>query len=247
MGFNNYLKKFKIKKFFDVASHYKNVYYWYAISKFLLSNSYGASIEKVYTRYLDLSRIVSILRPNGRILEFGSGFSSIFFSYLPHMSIVSVEEFENYKPKALRKSHEFHCIQTKNFDSGIEKTRLFVDRNFDTEFAYNFIYIDGPQTPIWKNGYTGANIDIQFLSNLTNSIIGVDIRFNTCIYLYHQLEVSHRVLLSKKILNLIRFEKVEHPFREIDLTLEPLGLKLTTLFIPKIYFPVALNELQRCK
>jgi len=212
MRFNNYLKKFRLIKFFLVTSHFKNVRYWYAVSKFLLSNSYGASIDKVYTRYSDLCKIVYILRPNSRILEFGSGYSSILFSYSPHTSILSVEEFECYRPKALRKSHKFHYSQTQNFDFGILKTRIFVDRDFDTDFPYDFIYVDGPQTPIWGNGYAGANIDIKFLSNLTNSIIGVDIRFNTCTYLYHELKVSHRILLSQKIQNLIKFDKVEHPF-----------------------------------
>ena len=237
-----------IRQFFGLLAYRVNVRYWSAIIIFALSNAVGASVDKMYVRYRDLKMIVDSLQPNSQVLEFGSGFSTIFLSYSPIAKIISIEEHKRFVPKLvnIHKSY-IEVVPTMNtltLDGEISKKHQ--THEYLLEKKFDFIYIDGPETPKTKNGHSAANVDVFELevTTLQNTIIGVDIRINTCISLHQKLIDTHKILVSKKLIKVLSTGQVAHPFISSDLMLNKFRLKLTTLFVPIMSFDSTLEQLK---
>ena len=195
----------------------------------------GRSYMKIDARRRDLERVMQILPKNPRILEFGSGYSTIFFSFSSASTIVSVEEHENYVPKIVgAKNYTGIVSETEmvEVDSWVTKKHLNIEflncENFD------FIYIDGPQTPKSKNNEVAPNVDLAFLTNinLAETVIGVDIRINTVTFLENFLAHSHYPIYSRKVFLKKQIFADKDPSSANKLHQNEFGLKLTTLFIP---------------
>ena len=75
-----------------------------ALLSYMRGMAVGANLSKIKTRLIDLKFLIDLLKPNTRILEFGSGFSTLFFGYHRNVQIVfSVEEFCQFVPKYVNK------------------------------------------------------------------------------------------------------------------------------------------------
>lgn len=201
----------------------------------------------MYLRYRDLKSIVHSLQPDSHVLEFGAGFSTVFMSYSPIANIISIEENKRFVPKLVntRKSSikVVPTLHVKYSDGEITKKHQTYEYLLGKIF--DFIYIDGPETPKFKNGHSATNVDLFEMNyiSLRDTIIVVDIRINTCMNLYVKLIDTHKILASKKLIKVLNREQLEHPFKSNDLMLDQPRLKLTTLFVPILSFDDTLMRL----
>lgn len=202
----------------------------------------------MYVRYRDLKSIMHSLQANSQVLEFGSGFSTIFMSYSSIASIISIEENKKFVPKLVNTRKSFievvPTMHTLTLTGDISKKHQTHEYLLGKKF--DFIYVDGPETPKTKNGHSATNVDLFELevTSLQNTLIGVDIRVNTCISLYLKLIDTHKILASKKLIKVLNAGQITHPFKISDLMLNESRLKLTTLFVPILNFDSTLKQLK---
>ena len=223
------------KAVISIFSVYHSFAYVLSLLRFMSTSAVGRAYTKIDARRRDLDLVMKLMPRNPRILEFGSGYSSIYFAFSQSSHFVSVEEHKIYAPRIYgAKQYTGYISGTEPAEVDEWKTRRHVDLDFLKDETFDFIYVDGPQTPLAQNGEAAPNVDLVFLNNLdlSKTVIGVDIRLNTVNFLKIYLQDSHYIIYSKKIANKLHRNNLMvealHNAPETDLK-----LKLTTLFIPK--------------
>ena len=200
------------------------------------SNAYGATLEKIDARFDDLLKIQQMFRKKFSVLEFGSGFSTLFFAYSKKVvKLTTLEENELYLPKIKSLKFEHFCLDVINVKFGDNLTRKFVNLPSNLNAEFDLIYVDGPTTPRLAFGEAAPNIDLLDIPKilLMNSIIAVDIRIKTVELLQEYLGETHYLVASKKcyLKGMKLIEKVHDNLPNNF----AYNLKLTSLLIPKNY------------
>jgi hypothetical protein len=194
----------------------------------------GRSYSKIDVRGRDLKKVMKLLPEYPSILEFGSGYSTIFFAYSAASKVVSVEENHLYAPKIVRaKNYESLISGCEDVLIGGITTRRHTDLKILEGKFFDFIYIDGPHTPLALNNEAAMNVDVIFINglDLSSTIIGVDIRLNTVSFLENFLENTHFAVYSEKVVN----SKGKEQAKVLGLHRDEYGssFEITTLFIPR--------------
>jgi hypothetical protein len=128
----------------------RNLKFFFAGVFYLLGKNIGRDSNKVVLRYKDLSNIISLLPKNSKILEFGSGFSTILFNYSKNISkVTTIEEHIKYLPKVL-KPFNYIISPTKRVNYKNFVTRKHHPLDIYNEI-YQFIYIDGPSSAQYRH------------------------------------------------------------------------------------------------
>jgi hypothetical protein len=219
----------------SIFNAYHSFAYVLSLLRFMSTPAVGKAYSKIDARRRDLDLIMKLMPSHPRILEFGSGYSTIYFAFSHASHFASIEEHKVYAPKVWgAKNYAGYISETEPAEVDEWKTRRHANLDFLKDETFDFIYVDGPQTPLAQNGEAAPNVDLVFLNDLdlSKTVIGVDIRLNTVNLLEIYLQDSHYIIYSKKIVNKLHRDKsmaeALHDGHEIDLK-----LKLTTLFIPK--------------
>jgi hypothetical protein len=161
-----------------------------ALLSYIRTTAVGANLSKIKTRLIDLKFLINLLKSHTRILEFGSGFSTLFFGYHRKIQIVfSVEEFCQFVPKYVNKKNYVIVQETINFES----SRKF--HNIENSFGtLDMIYIDGPQI-LGPEKFKAPNLDLfDFkLEYLKDTVIAIDVRYTTVARVYDFLKTTHKM------------------------------------------------------
>jgi hypothetical protein len=213
-----------------------NINYWRELFRFLRSNAYGANLEKIDARFDDLLKIQQMIRHKSSVLEFGSGFSTLFFAYSKKVGkLTTLEENELYLPKIKNAKFEHFCLDVINVKFGNSLTRKYINLPANLKVEFDLIYVDGPTTPRLAINEAAPNIDLLEIPKiqLKNSIIAIDIRIKTVELLQEYLRETHYLLVSKKCyLKGMKLTEKVHNNLQKNLAYH---LKLTSLLIPKNY------------
>jgi hypothetical protein len=174
-------------------------------------------------------------------MEFGVGFSTLVFGFHKRISkVFSIEEFNEFVPKYLNSTNHILIREVVSFGS----SRKF--REIDYNFGpFDLIYIDGPQTPL-LSGNAEPNLDLFEikLTQLKNTIVSIDVRYQTVSLVHKYLKNTHSMFLSRrmesrlKYLDFVSDEFLDEYYKKGSL------LKLTTVFIPR-HFNTILGRINR--
>ena len=167
--------------------------------KYLRTSAISASIEKVRIRYFDLSQLLAVVPKNVRVLEFGSGSSTIYFlSQDKIKQLKSLEENKYYLINIKNSRLITHVSPVITEDEPLLGTKYKYSDKF-LESA-DLIYVDGPTSKISSNGLALPNLDLTPQDDLSKKIVAVDCRTNTVIYIFSMLSKTHTFIPSKSFL-----------------------------------------------
>ena len=205
---------------------------------YLKTGAVSANVEKIRIRYLDLSRLLAVSPKNMKVLEFGSGSSTIYFLSQTKISkLISVEENEKYLIHMKDSRLISHVSPVILEDEPLPGTR-YRDSDKFLEDA-DLIYVDGPTSKVSSNGLALPNLDLTPQNDLTKKIVAVDCRTNTVIYIFSMLSKTHTFIPSKSFLLELKAIKLDpadfgsHYFRPEYKSL-PGSMVRTSLFLPNI-------------
>lgn len=209
----------------------------------LSRNLLGARISKLLLRYQDLSILRKIGLIRGKVVDFGSGSSTIFFLNCPRVNhLVTFEEDARFLLPGLKRvsSNELDLRFSKAVEGeiwGVLGTRYQLQLVGD----FDFIYIDGPTCKSNESGLSLPNLDLilRKKSDLLETVIAIDSRSSTTLFLGKYLRESHILVPSAGLS--AKLTAIANQFRKSygldlldDLEIsEGINLRRTNLLLPK--------------
>ncbi len=214
------------------------------IFEFTLShNLIGSKISKLRLRYEDLSILRKLGLIRGKIVDFGSGSSTIFFLNCPRVNhLVTFEEDARFLLPGLKR------VSSKKLDLRFSKAVQgeiwgVPGTRYQEQLlgSYDFIYIDGPTCNSNESGLSLPNLDLilEYNGDLLDTAIAIDSRTSTTLFLGKHLHESHFLIpstgLSGKLTAIAnQFSKSYGLELLEDLQIsEGINLRRTNLLIPK--------------
>jgi len=159
----------------------------------------GSNPLRLYYRYRDLRLLDKEGFIGSKILELGTGSSTIYFlNRRKTLSLHSLEESRDFLLKGLSEQSFFkfkiEIVKAVKQDyKSISGTRY----DFKILGDFDFVYIDGPVCLNDKNGLSLPNLDLLSGVNYLNSVIAIDARISTVLLLSEHYRESHFLIESR--------------------------------------------------
>ena len=153
----------------------------------------GSNPLRLYYRYRDLRLLDKKGLIGSKILELGTGSSTIYFlNRKKTLSLYSLEESRDFLLEGLNEKSfsKFRIEIVKAVEQNYNKisgTRY----NFKILGDFDFVYVDGPVCLTDKNGLSLPNLDLLEGVNYLNSVIAIDARISTVLLLSEHYRETH--------------------------------------------------------